>query len=83
MNKIQFFNNKRFSVDIKPTYVGYMWLEQYNNQPMPFRRNTQKKSPIASAISDADSSRMSEMHSGMDKENLTPEYFHKLLKLNK
>jgi hypothetical protein len=50
---------------------------------MPFRRNTQKKSPIASAISDADSSRMSEMHSGMDKENLTPEYFHKLLKLNK
>jgi hypothetical protein len=27
INKFQFFNNKRFSVDIKPTYVGYMWLE--------------------------------------------------------
>ena len=84
IDKYQFFNQKRFSVDIKPTYMGYMWLEQYNDQPMEFRKSSNRKqSKISSSISENTISHISDIKSGMDKEKLSAEYFYNLLKLNK
>lgn len=62
-----------------------MWLEQYNDQPNEFRKfsNQKQKSKISSAISENTMSNISEIQSGTDKENLSAEYFYKLLKLNK